>query len=129
MTVFLDEGAVLRGKMHLLGCRNVRICGTGRIDDERSSERAVTLDIAGCVNVEVRDIVVTNPTTWTVRPFASENIRIDNVKIIGCRGNSDGVDVVNSRHVLVENLFTRTWDDSLVVKAFGENDKIGRAHV
>ena len=123
VTVFLDEGAVLRGKMHLLGCRNVRICGAGRIDDERSSERAVTLDIAGCVNVEVRDIVVTNPTTWTVRPFASENVRIDNVKIIGCRGNSDGVDVVNSRHVLVENLFTRTWDDSLVVKAFGENDR------
>ena len=123
VTVFLDEGAVFRGKLHLMGCRNVRLIGAGRIDDERSSKRDITLDISGCENVEVRDIVITNPTTWTIRPFASEHVHINNVKLIGCRGNSDGVDVVNSRHVLVENLFTRTWDDSLVVKAFGESDR------
>lgn len=51
-----------------------------------------------------------------------DNVTIDNVKIFGCRGNSDGIDICGSKNVLVSNVFTRVWDDSFVVKAFDTGD-------
>ena len=43
---------------------------------------------------------------------------VSNLKIIGARGNSDGVDVCGSRDVTVTGCFIRSYDDSLVLKAF-----------
>ena len=40
-----------------------------------------------------------------------------NVKLLGYRANSDGVDICNSRDVTVEGCFIRTLDDLIVVKA------------
>lgn len=38
------------------------------------------------------------------------------MKLIGYRANSDGIDICNSRDVMVENCFIRTLDDLIVVK-------------
>ena len=122
-TVYLDEGARLLGKLELNGCRRIKLCGLGRIDDGGCPERRVLLDISGCEDVTIRDITLTNSTNWNCRLFGCERVWIENVKILGWHGNSDGVDVCSSRHLTVEELFTRVWDDSLVVKAFGESDR------
>ena len=123
LTVYLDEGAHLLGKLELNGCRRVTLCGLGRIDDGDCPARRVLLDISGCEDITIRDITLTNSTNWNCRLFGCERVRIENLKILGWHGNSDGVDVCSSRHVTVEDLFTRVWDDSLVVKAFGESDR------
>ena len=46
----------------------------------------------------------------------SENVDISNVKILGYRANSDGVDICNSRNVAVHGCFIRTLDDLIVIK-------------
>ncbi|HMI05654.1 MAG TPA: glycosyl hydrolase family 28 protein, partial [Pedobacter sp.] len=47
----------------------------------------------------------------------SDRVFIDNIKLIGYRANSDGIDIANSRNVTVQNCFIRTLDDLVVVKS------------
>ena len=50
--------------------------------------------------------------------FNCKNVHIYNVKIVGqWRYNTDGIDVVNSENVLIENCFLRSFDDTISLKA------------
>ena len=123
--VYIDEGARLLGKLEFNGCKNLLVCGAGCVDDGKYSDvrHRVAVDLVGVRGARIEDICVLDSLFWCIRVFGCENVVIDNVKIIGHRGNTDGIDVCGSRRVLVENVFTRVWDDSLVVKGVDETDK------
>lgn len=121
--VYLEEGAFLNGKIDLDHCSNVTICGYGTISMEKYPLEVRNVyhrcvDVMYCKEVCIKDITITDSNDWSLRIFGCEEVTIDNVKIFGCRGNSDGIDICGSRNVLVQKVFTRVWDDSLVVKAF-----------
>lgn len=125
--LYLEEGAYLYGKLDLDHCSHVTVCGYGVISMERYSyeQRPVyarCVNAVGCRNLTIRDITIMDSNDWSLRLMGCEDVHVDNVKIFGCRGNSDGVDVCGSRRVLVEHVFTRVWDDSLVVKALDTGD-------
>lgn len=122
--VYIEEGAWVNGKFSVHDCRNFHLCGHGVFTTELYTEAEhlathnICLDVVNCQNVLIEDVTLADSLKWTCRIFGCDDVHIDNVKIIGCRGNSDGIDVCGSRNVLVEHIFTRTWDDSFVVKAF-----------
>ncbi|MBP3359530.1 MAG: hypothetical protein J6N52_01640 [Clostridia bacterium] len=126
--VYLERGAVLSGKLLIENCENVTVCGYGKISmagidrDIMPMERQRALELHNCRNCSVRDIMITDSANWSFRMMGCDGIEADNIKIIGCRGNSDGIDVCGSRNVTVSGIFTRTWDDSFVVKAFDTGD-------
>lgn len=120
--IYIDEGAVVNGRVKFLDCKNVAIDGYGELTYEAYTHRRRLVDVDGCADVEIRNITLKSSTNWNTRILGSDRVHIDNIKIIGYRGNSDGVDVCSSRDVLVENIFTRVWDDSLVVKGFNRGD-------
>jgi hypothetical protein len=69
--------------------------------------------------VEIDGITIRDSLVYNIRPIGCENLRIKNVKIIGCwRYNSDGIDMHNCVNVHVSNCFIRTFDDSICVKGF-----------
>lgn len=123
-TVYIEKGAVLQGNIVAENCRNITICGYGRICMERYTyemrpDFARSVDIRGCENVEIRDIIIDDSNDWSMRITGCDSVNVTNVKIFGCRGNSDGIDVCGSRNVTVSDIFTRVWDDSFVVKSLG----------
>ena len=120
--VYLKEGAVVHGRVKFLNCKNVALDGFGELTYEAYTHRRRLVDVDGCSDVEIRNITMKSSTNWNTRILGCDRVHIDNIKIIGYRGNSDGVDVCSSRDVLVENIFTRVWDDSLVVKGFERGD-------
>lgn len=125
--IYLEEGAFLNGKIELNHCKNVTVCGYGTISMEQYplEVRPVynrCVDVLHCENVVIKDIIITDSNDWSLRVLGCDRVTVDNVKIFGCRGNSDGIDICGSRNVLVQNAFTRVWDDSLVVKAFDTGD-------
>lgn len=125
--VYLEEGAYVHGKLVLSHCSHVTVCGYGVISMERYPYEsrpvyARCVDAIECRDVTVRDITIMDSNDWSLRICGCEDVLVDNVKIFGCRGNSDGIDICGSRRVLVENAFTRVWDDSLVVKALDTGD-------
>ncbi|MBE7059228.1 MAG: hypothetical protein E7389_00225 [Ruminococcaceae bacterium] len=122
-TLYIEDGAVINGNILVENCKDITICGYGKISMEKYTyemrpDFSRCLDIVNCKNVKISDIVIDDSNSWSLRVFGSENVEIENVKIFGCRGNSDGIDVCGSRNVLVKDVFTRVWDDSFVVKAF-----------
>jgi hypothetical protein len=52
-----------------------------------------------------------------VVPIHSNNVHINNIKVVSDQPSDDGIDVVRSTNVLIENSFIRTKDDCVVIKA------------
>lgn len=120
--LYLEEGAYVHGKVNIDHCSGVTVCGYGALSMEsyplemrKTYQRCI--DAVYCQDLIIRDITIMDSNDWSLRICGCDRVTVDNVKIIGCRGNSDGVDVCGSRDVCVKRVFTRVWDDSLVVKA------------
>ena len=132
-TVYIDEEAVVFGSIYSPGAKNVKIFGGGVLDnstEERITEHCYenhtkgTFRIYNCENIDVSDIILTNSSTWAMSMFDCKNIHVDNVKIVGhWRYNTDGIDIVNSESVLIENSFIRSFDDTLSIKAIYNHPK------
>lgn len=142
-TLYLDEGAVVYGRVEACDANNIRILGHGILDASRIHEdilfefgdkeieqfnkgfavtnaiRYDTIRLEYCDNVQIDGITIRDSLVYNIRPIACTNISIENVKIIGSwRYNSDGIDMHNCEHVHIKNCFVRTYDDSICIKGF-----------
>ncbi len=110
---------------------NVSFRGRGIIDGGAvpRSKRRFTLLVQDSDGVNIEGVVFFDPSRWTLPIKGSDNVHVDNIKITGWRGNADGVDISNSRDVLVENSFFRTYDDLVVVKTFEGLGEARNIHV
>ena len=144
-TIYLAEGAYIRAKvapnepssinsygLHnyntliaLFG-NNVAIKGRGIIDGTDCPNLGKHLFyITNGSNVEVKDIIILNPSPFALPIRNSSNVLVDNVKIIGSRCNSDGIDIIGGKNVTVQNCFLRTLDDLIVIKTYGDGKEPG----
>ncbi len=112
-TVFLEEGASLVGYIQSNGHKNIRILGYGVIDG-RNAQRAIRME--KCSNIEVCGPVIMSRAGWTTSYFECDQIHIHDVKILGAQVYSDGIDLVGTSNVTVDNVFVRTEDDCIVIK-------------
>ena len=119
--VVFEEGAVVHGKIRARGVDGLIIMGHGMItmrdfmrDTTDINTRAV--DILGCRNVTVKQLLVTDSTQWSFRVDDCEDVLIDNVRVLGYRSNNDGFDICGSRRVHMQNCFVRSFDDAVSVK-------------
>ncbi len=101
-------------------CNNITLAGRGVIDMtrlDRRERRGVVF--TSCNNVKVRDVKIINSPEWSFISYCCDGVQIDNVDIIGNRGNCDGFAICNSHNVTVDNCFARVADDTFEVKALG----------
>lgn len=136
-TVYIAGGAYIKGSMDpdeepgqvglrtmlqptfKLNGKHITFRGRGIIEqgDIPRPKRRYSVMIHDSEDVTLEGVIFIDPSRWTVPIKRSNNIHVDNIKIIGWRGNSDGVDISSSQEVLVENCFMRTLDDLVVVKS------------
>ncbi len=118
-TLYIAGGAVVHGAVFAEGAHDVSILGRGILDASHFErhEAGPMIELQRCSNVQIDGLVLRDPNVWTVMPAGCTDVHMRNLKLIGLwRYNADGIDVVNSQHVLVEDCFVRSFDDSLVVK-------------
>ncbi|WP_282123113.1 glycosyl hydrolase family 28 protein [Algibacter mikhailovii] len=110
--------------------KNITIRGRGIIDQSAipRPKRRYTIFAQHSTHVNLEGVIIKDPSHWTIPLQASDSIHVNNIKILGWRGNSDGVDISNSRDVLVENCFFRTLDDAVVVKSFSDRGEVKNIH-
>ncbi len=134
-TVYIEGGAIVKGVFIARNAENVTIRGRGILDG--SEARGLKADylkwtrlinIVESKNVIVRDIILHNSNTWQVVPVMSENINITNLKLISGNPSDDGIDIVRSSHVTVDNCFIRVKDDCVAIKAFMPDNKNRGVH-
>ena len=130
-----EEELELRGRKRnpptfFLEGKNITIRGRGIIDQSAipRARRRYTIFAQHSNNLKIEGVTIFDPSHWTIPIQSTDNVHVDNVKIIGWRGNSDGVDISNSRDVLVENCFMRTLDDAVVIKSFEGRGEVKNIH-
>ena len=142
-TLYIDEGAVVYGRVEARDADGIRILGRGILDASRvkavpirddpvkdaedlakgfevaNVDRYDTIRLEFCDNVLIDGPTLRDAPQYTIRPVGCRNLEIRNVKIVGnWRYNADGIDMHNCRHVRISDCFIRTFDDCLCVKGF-----------
>ena len=121
-TVYLAAGAVVKGTAEghgpvfsLVG-KHIVLRGRGILDGGLCPTHSRNLLLVRGQDITVEGIVLRDSSTWTIPIRQSDRVTVRNVKLLGYRANSDGIDVCNSRDVRIEGCFIRTLDDLIVVK-------------
>lgn len=144
-TVYLEEGAYLKAVLgedeiplndsdwagmkiyspafSIIDTNNCTIRGRGIIDMSGLPWHSrLGIAVVRSQNILIEGITIIDSPHWTIVTDNSSDVVIDNIKLIGYRENSDGIDIVNSQAVTVQNSFVRTGDDGIVVKTFPNGD-------
>jgi hypothetical protein len=142
-TLYIDEGAVVFGRVEARDADHIRILGRGILDMSRIKEQPVAIDPKLAEEQRKRGFAITNAKRWNamklefcddvlidgitirdsllynIRPIGCRGLTIRNVKICGnWRYNSDGIDMHNCENVRISDCFVRTFDDAICVKGF-----------
>jgi hypothetical protein len=125
--VSLAPGAVVRG--HLVPQSGSTLEGRGIIDGSthgvygRDGWNAVLpIETWAANGVNISGITMLDPKGWCMQLQNSSNITLDNIKIIDAGPNSDGISIQSTSNVTIKNSFVRSWDDSIVIKNYGDPD-------
>jgi len=102
----------------ILAGRNVKLKGRGIIDAGLLPTHSRNMVFSSGNGLSLEGVILRNTSAWTMHVYKAANVSIDNIKILGYRANSDGIDISNSRNVVVNNCFVRTNDDLVVVKSW-----------
>jgi hypothetical protein len=117
ITVYIAGGAVVVGSMKCENVHDVTIRGRGLLymsDFEKTTYyRGVQIDYSR--NIAIEGIIMVDPPSSTVNIGQSEHIFIRNIKTFSTRGWTDGIDVLSSSHIEIEDVFLRTSDDCIAV--------------
>jgi hypothetical protein len=122
-TVYVAAGAVVKGTadrkspVFALEGEHITLRGRGVIDGSLCPTHLRNLLLVRGKDITVEGVILRDSSVWTVPIRRSDRVTVKNVKLLGYRANSDGIDVCNSRDVTIEGCFIRTLDDLIVVKA------------
>ncbi len=122
-TVYVAAGAVVkgtgerRGPVFTLQGEHIVLRGRGVIDGSLCPTHSRNLLLVRGKDITIEGVIFRDSSVWTIPIRQSDRVTVKNVKLLGYRANSDGIDVCNSRDVTIEGCFIRTLDDLIVVKA------------
>ncbi len=106
--------------LNFFNCNNLIFTGRGVIDMTRLDRRERRgMVFTNCNNISISGIKIINSPEWSFISYCCTDINIEQVDIIGNRGNCDGFAICNSHNVTVNDCFARVADDTFEVKALG----------
>lgn len=124
-----DKEALRRSRAasFILKGKHATLRGRGIIDQENvyRMEARQMVSVTG-EDIRMEGVILRNSSVWTVSLRGADRVGIDNIKLLGHRANSDGIDICDSWDVVVENCFIRTLDDLIVVKTYNRPEGSGR---
>lgn len=109
-SLYLAGGAVLMGKVVCNKVNNVRVFGRGLL---YHGQRGI--EITHSSNISVEDLIIVNPTHYTVFGGQSTNLKIKNIRAFSSKSWSDGIDLMSCSDVLIDKVFMRNSDDCIAL--------------
>ncbi len=116
--VYVEGGAVVRGKIIAQDARNIAIAGYGLLDGSTlDKQKAGFIQINKCENVVVKDLTLFNGGAGNLTFISSSDIDVTGVNIVNWRINNDGIDFWGCNSVHVKNCFIRGKDNCIGIKS------------
>jgi len=121
-TLYIEGGAIVEGHILAENASNIKIMGSGLLNGINNKEYQKDkrwgkfIELIDCSNITLSGITLINAVTWEVVPTHCNNMLIDNLHILSENGGDDGIDIVRTKNLVIQNSFIRTKDDNIVVK-------------
>ena len=112
-TYYLEEGAILNGKVLIQNAHNVKIIGRGYIDDRTSPSRGNFVRVYNSENIDLKGFGVRHATQgWQVDIVNSKNVQVSHLNLLSFGLNNDGLDLgTGCSQVHFEHCFIGAGDD------------------
>lgn len=119
-TIYIAGGAVVHGTIQTPCHEKIHdatIRGRGILMGQRDTVHKRGLAKIGfnCERITIKDIHLIDSYGWVLEVAWATDVLIENIKVIAYRGNSDGIDIVSCKNVMVRDCYIRSADDNLVV--------------
>ena len=101
-TVFIDNGAVIKGWFSTYKSNDIKIMGHGIIMPNHNSGIQVRYS---------KNVYIDGPLTTQLPIGGSDSVTVKNVKVMSWYGWGDGFNIFASNNIHQEHLFARTSDD------------------
>lgn len=125
-TLYIAGGAIVQAYVHAMDASGIRILGPGILDaSNRRKKKITSIRLERCRDVEIRDTLIIDSYGWTVHVRGCKGVAIVNMKQVGWRANSDGIDIDASSDVHVSGTFLRNADDCVAIKNISRGDGRG----
>ena len=125
-SIYLEKDALVYGCVFAENAENIRIYGNGILDDsaeERISQHCYepytngNMKFYDCNRLKIEGVGMANSAIWCVNLFHCIDVEVDGVNVFGqWRYNTDGVDIVNCRNIILRNSFIHSFDDTVTIK-------------
>ncbi len=130
-TVYIAGGAIVYGSINAENAHDFTVSGRGILDASKferfDSDQMIALK--HCSRIDLSGIILCDANVYAVTPAYCQDVTMTNLKVIGLwRYNTDGIDILNCQHVLVQDCFVRSFDDSLVIKGVSSPEPGGKDH-
>ena len=118
--VFIDEGAVVEGKIRAEKTTNLRIIGNGILyGANHSQKRCSPIAVIDGENIEINGITIIGVNCWNLLLKNCKHAVVENLKILAHQVWSDGIDVVSCCDVVIRHIFIKNEDDCVCIKSSG----------
>ena len=111
-TVFIDNGAVIKGWLSTYGSRDVKIIGHGIVMPGHHEGIMVRYS---------KNVYIDGPLTTQLPVGGSDSVTVRNAKVMSWYGWGDGFNIFASNNVNQEHLFARTSDDCSTIYCTRKN--------
>lgn len=114
-TVCVTAGAVVKGKgdrrgpVFTLQGERITVRGRGILDGSLCPTHSRNMMLVRGKDIAIEGVIFKDSSVWTIPVRRSDRVTIRNVKLLGYRANSDGVDICNSRDVTVSACSGTKW--------------------
>ena len=119
-TVFIDNGAVIKGWLSTYGSRDVKILGPGIVMPGRHEGIMVRYS---------KNVYIDGPLTTQLPIGGSDSVTVKNTKVMSWYGWGDGFNIFASNNIRQEHIFARTSDDCSTIYCTRKNYHGGCSNV
>ncbi|MBA7588513.1 hypothetical protein ES708_30572 [subsurface metagenome] len=84
-------------------------------------KRPFFVHFKNCSNIEVDGVIFNDAPFWTLVFSSCRNVTVNNVKVFGYVDNSDGINVVGSKNITINDVFIRNNDDCIALKGMPDD--------
>ena len=111
-TVFIDNGAVIKGWLSTYGSSDVKILGHGIVMPGHHEGIMVRYS---------KNVYIDGPLTTQLPIGGSDSVTVKNAKVMSWYGWGDGFNIFASNNIYQEHLFARTSDDCSTIYCTRKN--------
>ena len=119
-TVFIDNGAVIKGWLSTYGSHDVKILGHGIVMPGRHEGIMVRYS---------KNVYIDGPLTTQLPIGGSDSVTVKNTKVMSWYGWGDGFNIFASNNIRQEHIFARTSDDCSTIYCTRKNYHGGCSNV